>query len=180
MNQLSNKNLYKTIDATLHTKHISDAGVFAGYASVFDVVDSQRDAVLRGAFAASLKAGHKVKLLWQHDMREPIGVIEELREDHNGLYMKGRLLMEVARAREAYTLMKNGVVSGLSIGYTPKRYSTDKSTGVRKLQEVDLWEISLVTFPANASARISVVKQDEPTPLLFALERAFDNLKKLL
>lgn len=147
----------------LALKSLSDEGVFAGYASVFNVVDSQHDMILPGAFASTLYGRKReIKLLWQHDMREPIGVIEEVREDVNGLYVKGRLLMEIARAREAYSLLKKGVVSGLSIGYSPLRYRLDADSGVRVLQSVDLWEISLVTFPANQAARVTVVKQATP------------------
>jgi hypothetical protein len=149
----------KYCEGLLSLKHIEENGVFAGYASVFDVVDSQRDVVLRGAFADSLTARQgEIKLLWQHDMREPIGIIEELREDERGLYLKGRLLMEVARAREAYALMKTGAVRGLSIGYSPRRFRVDPDSGVRMLAAVDLWEVSLVTFPANAAATVTVVK----------------------
>ncbi len=148
----------KHFDCHLQLKRLDDEGVFAGYASVFNLVDSQQDIILPGAFKATL-AGRTpdIKLLWQHDMREPIGVVEELREDVNGLYVKGRLLLEIARAREAYALLKQGVVSGLSIGYTPTLWRLD-AKGVRVLQALDLWEISLVTFPANAAARVTVVK----------------------
>lgn len=149
--------------SALALKSLSDEGVFAGYASVFNVVDSQHDMMLPGAFASTLYGRKReIKLLWQHDMREPIGVIEEVREDVNGLYVKGRLLMEIGRAREAYSLLKKGVVSGLSIGYSPLRYRLDADSGVRLLQSVDLWEISLVTFPANQAARVTVVKQAMP------------------
>jgi len=153
---------HKWFGCAIDIKSLDERGVFAGYASVFHVIDSQKDMILPGAFARTVM-GHKnqVKLLWQHDMREPIGVIEDIREDANGLYVKGRLLLDVGKAREAYTLIKEGVVSGLSIGYSLRRYKMDPDTGVRLLQEVDLWEISLVTFPANDAARISVVKGED-------------------
>ncbi len=151
---------YSRYSCALALKSLDEEGVFAGYASVFNVIDSQHDMMLPGAFASTLYGRkHEIKLLWQHDMREPIGVIEEVCEDVNGLYVKGRLLMDVARAREAYSLLKKGVVSGLSIGYSPLRYRLDADSGVRMLQSVDLWEISLVTFPANQAARVTVVKQ---------------------
>jgi uncharacterized protein len=169
----------KYCDSLFSLKHLEENGVFAGYASVFDVVDSQRDVVLRGAFSDSLQQRQgEIKLLWQHDMREPIGIIEELREDDRGLYLKGRLLMEVARAREAYALIKTGAVKGLSIGYSPRRYRVDPDSGVRMLAAVDLWEVSLVTFPANAAATVTVVKSTTSAPepheirLLDALSRA--------
>lgn len=152
----------KHFQCTLALKNIEENGVFAGYGSVFNIVDSQRDMVLPGAFEESVSGnGQRIKLLWQHDAKEPIGVIEELREDAQGLYVRGRLLLQVARAREAYALLKEGVLSGLSIGYSPVRYRLDADSGVRLLSKVDLWEISLVTFPANDAARVTVVKQEE-------------------
>lgn len=140
-------------------KTASVEGVIAGYASVFNVVDRQRDAVLKGAFLESLKKPlSDIKLLWQHQWQEPIGVIEQLFEDANGLYMQARLQLDVARAREALSLVQSGAVNGLSIGYQPISHQVDADTGVRKLKQVDLFEISLVTLPANPQARISVSK----------------------
>ena len=172
----------------LQLKELEENGIFAGYASVFGVVDSQNDIVLRGAFADSLQGRvGDIKLLWQHDMREPIGMIEELREDEQGLYLKGRLLMELSRAREAYALLKSGAVKGLSIGYSPRRYRIDPDSGIRALAAVDLWEVSLVTFPANEAAFVTVVKtKSEGTSspheirLLHALNRAEAALFSLL
>lgn len=150
---------HKKISATLELKSIDAEGRFAGYASVFDVVDNQRDIVLHGAFAQTIRdRAPQIKLLWQHQTDEPIGVIEALFEDARGLYVEGRLLLDVARSREAFTLMKAGAVTGLSIGYSPVRYSVDPDSGVRRLAAVDLFEISLVTFPANQSANVTVVK----------------------
>jgi len=150
---------------TLSLKSLDETGVFAGYASVFNVIDSQHDVILPGAFRETLmQRKSDIKLLWQHDMREPIGVVEEVREDASGLYVKGRLLLDIARAREAYLLLRQGVVSGLSIGYTPRNWKTDGQKGVRRLLAVDLWEISLVTFPANDAARVTVVKQGKTQP----------------
>ena len=149
----------KRLHCALDIKSIDPQGRFAGYASVFGVVDNQRDMMLAGAFKHTL-AGRtgEVKLLWQHQQSEPIGVFDTLFEDVHGLYVEGRLLLDVQRAKEAYALLKEGAVNGLSIGYSPVRYRTDPS-GVRLLSEVDLWEISLVTFPANEAANVTVVKQ---------------------
>ncbi len=146
----------------LSLKSLDEAGQFAGYASVFGVVDGQNDIVVRGAFEKTI-AGRKsnIKLLWQHKMGEPIGTITRLFEDTHGLFVQGQLLLNVARAREAYTLLKSGAVSGLSIGYTPVKYTVDPLTQVRRISEVDLWEISLVTFPANEAAQVTVVKSKE-------------------
>ena len=165
----------------LELKSLDPSGRFAGYASVFNVVDSQRDIVLRGAFMESIRGrAAEVKLLWQHQQDEPIGTITTLFEDERGLYVEGQLLMAWQRAREAFALLKAGVISGLSIGYTPRRYNVDPDTGVRELAAVDLWEISLVTFPANAAAGVTVVKAapQQMIALSDALDRAIGVLRQ--
>lgn len=175
----------KRMAFALNVKSIDNDGRFAGYASVFDVVDNQRDVMMKGAFAATLKKGAgAVKLLWQHQQDEPIGVFEKVFEDAYGLYVEGKLLLDVQKAREAHALMKAGAVSGLSIGYSPVRYKISDE-GVRLLAEVDLFEVSLVTFPANNAATITVVKADSEraTPLELihlsdALDRAIDSLRR--
>jgi uncharacterized protein len=135
------------------------AGV-EGYASVFGAQDQGGDLVMPGAFAASLKAGRRVAMLWQHDPREPIGVWDEVAEDGRGLRVKGRLLPEVARAREAAALIAAGALDGLSIGYRAVRAERD-ARGRRLLHEVELWEVSLVTFPMLGEARVAA-KGDLP------------------
>jgi HK97 family phage prohead protease len=156
----------KHIDFFLQIKSLDTQGRFAGYASVFDVVDSQRDIILRGAFAQTLSGRTgEIKLLWQHQQDEPIGVFDRMFEDERGLYVEGRLLLDVRRAKEAMILLKAGAISGLSIGYSPVRYRIDADTGIRLLAEVDLWEVSLVTFPANEAAGVTVVKQARPNGL---------------
>lgn len=150
----------KSLDFGLELKSLRENGFFSGYASVFDLVDSQRDVILPGAFRETLQGRvPEIKLLWQHHMDEPIGVIHILREDEHGLYVEGQLLLELARAKEAYALLKKGVLGGLSIGYSPTRYTVDPDSGVRRLSAVQLYEISLVTFPANAAARVQRVKK---------------------
>ncbi|MFQ5783603.1 MAG: HK97 family phage prohead protease [Alphaproteobacteria bacterium] len=142
-------------------KALDDRGAFEGYASVFGIVDGFDDIVASGAFARSLarqRGGRGVKLLWQHDAREPIGAFDEMTEDARGLYVRGRLLLDVRRAAEAYALLKAGAIDGLSIGYSAVEAQSDPATGLRRLIEVDLWEISLVTFQACAGARVSAVK----------------------
>lgn len=174
----------KRMSCALSLKSIAADGRFAGYASVFDMVDNQKDMMLKGAFAGALKSGAgAVKLLWQHQQDEPIGVFERMFEDAYGLYVEGRLLLDVQKAREAHALLKAGAVSGLSIGYSPVRYRIDAETGVRLLAEVDLFEVSLVTFPANRSATVTVVKSTEPQahPLDFIhLQDALDNAISVL
>jgi HK97 family phage prohead protease len=135
-------------------------GTFAGYASLFGTPDLGRDVVMPGAFAGSLakRGAGGIKMLYQHDPNQPIGVWLEVREDGEGLFVKGRLTTEVGRAREVLSLMRAGALDGLSIGFRTVRGKTDARTGVRRLYEVDLWEISVVTFPLLPQARISAVK----------------------
>jgi len=146
-----------------------EAGRFTGYASIFDAVDDQGDRVERGAFARSLKEsaarGQPPALLWQHDPGEPIGVWEELREDARGLACVGRLCLETRRGAEAHALMKLGALSGLSIGYRVRAAGRDQASGVRRLLDVELLEISPVTFPALAAARVATVKGVDPAGL---------------
>jgi uncharacterized protein len=150
----------KTLHFDLELKSVDGQGRFAGYASVFNVVDNQRDIILPGAFTCTLNGRlSEIKLLWQHQQDEPIGLFDRIFEDRHGLYVEGRLLLTLQRAQEALALLKEGVINGLSIGYSPTRYKMDEKNGVRLLTEVELWEISLVTFPANSQANITVVKQ---------------------
>lgn len=138
-------------------------GTFSGYASLFGIEDLGRDLVEPGAFAASLSrrgvAG--IKMLYQHDPAEPIGAWTEIVEDGRGLHVRGRLMTEVARAREVLSLMRAGVLDGLSIGFRTVKGRTDVKSGIRRLIEVDLWEISIVTFPMLPGARVASVKSGE-------------------
>lgn len=145
---------------TLDLKKITGEGEFEGYASKFGDVDNGNDVVVRGAFTKSLnlKGAKTVKMLWQHDPSQPIGVWNEIKEDDIGLYVKGRLLTSVQRAKEAYDLMKEGVLDGLSIGYKTIKANRDNKSGIRQLMEVSLLEISLVTFPMLSSATVTSVK----------------------
>jgi uncharacterized protein len=140
---------------------VSLDGVFEGYASLFGVVDLGRDLVAPGAFRDSIsrKPLTAVKLLWQHDPTAPLGTWEEIREDGTGLRVRGKLNLSVAKAREVHALMRSGAVDGLSIGFRTERSRKDASTGVRRLEKLDLWEISIVTFPMLPGARVSAVKQ---------------------
>lgn len=144
----------------LDIKAVSEDGLFSGYASVFSQRDMGGDIVMPGAFAKSLQAypASRVKLLWQHDQSEPIGVWASLTEDARGLKAEGRLILDTARGREAHALMKAGALDGLSIGFRTIRDEMDRKSGSRLLHEVELREISVVTFPANASATVAAVK----------------------
>lgn len=135
-------------------------GTIEGYASVFGEVDQARDMVLPGAFSQSLKlrGRHRVPMLFQHDPAEPIGVWLELREDHRGLHARGRLIPDVARSREVMALLREGAIDGLSIGFRTVKGRVDPKTRVRKLEAIDLWEISIVTFPLADGARVRTIK----------------------
>ncbi|WP_243267703.1 HK97 family phage prohead protease [Sulfitobacter sp. DSM 110093] len=136
-----------------------DGGVeISGYASLFGAADQGGDLVEAGAYAACLtrakSAGRSIKMLWQHDPAQPIGVWDEVREDKRGLWVKGRLLSSVARGREAAALIEAGAIDGLSIGY--RTVKAGKNTkGQRLLSELELWEVSLVTFPMLPTARVA-------------------------
>ncbi len=137
---------------------LCEGAVIEGYASVFGACDQGGDIVERGAYGACLQRmaqqGRRVKMLWQHDPAQPIGVWDEVREDERGLYVKGRLLESVARAREAAALVSAGALDGLSIGYRTVRASKSDA-GHRVLTELELWEVSLVTFPMLPGARVA-------------------------
>jgi len=136
----------------------SDTGEFEGYASVFDVVDLGMDVVAPGAFTKSLASGRKVKMLWQHSMPDVIGVWDEVREDERGLYVKGRLIKQVQKALEADALLKAGAIDGLSIGYRTIEAVPEANGRIRKLTEVELHEISIVTNPMLPAAKVTAVK----------------------
>jgi uncharacterized protein len=152
--------------ATRLTSIDTAAGTFSGYASLFGVADLGGDIVVKGAFRRSLaqRGPRGVKLLFQHDPSQPIGVWLSLAEDHRGLLVEGRLMPEVAKAREVLALMRAGALDGLSIGFRTVKGSRDPTTGLRRLQEIDLWEISVVTFPMQADARVAIVKSSAPKP----------------
>lgn len=135
-------------------------GTFEGYASLFNREDLGRDVVLPGAFRESLatRGARGIKLLFQHDANQPIGIWTTLQEDGRGLYAQGRLMREVGRAREVMALMRAGALDGLSIGFKTVKARRDRTTGVRRLEKIDLWEISVVTFPLLPEARITSTK----------------------
>ena len=155
----------KKLSTPFHVKEVGTSGEFSGYGSVFDVEDSYGDVVEKGAFLDSLDTwkgkGQMPALLWQHKADEPIGVWESMKEDDHGLLVEGRLLIDDdPLAKRAYAHLKAGSVSGLSIGYSiPKGGGAwDEAAGIYRLSQVNLWETSLVTFPANEAAQIDVVK----------------------
>lgn len=159
----------------LDLKNVAADGGFEGYASLFGREDLGRDVVLRGAFSESLaqRGTRGVRMLFQHDPAQPIGVWDELHEDQKGLYARGRLMADVAKAREVMSLMKAGALDGLSIGFKALKAKRDAGSGVRRIEKVDLWEISVVTFPMLPDARVSSFKQ-RPFAVGVPTERAFE------
>jgi hypothetical protein len=156
----------KQFNAPLRIKSLTDEGEFEGYGSVFNVEDYGGDVIAPGAFKASLERlqskGRMPAMLWQHKASEPIGVFTKVEEDATGLHVVGRLLIEDdPLARRAHAHLKHNSISGMSIGYVPERWEWDDTNDTRTLLEVDLWEVSLVTFPMNDEARVQDVKSIE-------------------
>jgi len=148
----------KAFSTDFEIKDAAGVGSFKGYASTFGNLDRSDDIVERGAFGVINPK--RVRLLWQHKQSEPIGVWDTLREDDRGLYSEGRLNLKSARGQEAYELLKMGGLNELSIGFetvASERVSVKGKTA-RKLKKVNLFEISLVSIPANPEARVTDVK----------------------
>jgi HK97 family phage prohead protease len=157
----------KHIACALQVKTLGGDGIFSGYASVFGEVDQQNEIVAAGAFARTLKQWQQQNrlpaMLWMHDPTQPIGLWQSIREDTNGLLVDGRLALRTQKGADAYELLKMGALTGLSIGYRVVASRVDSKRKARVLTDVDLFEISLVTFPANEQARVSTVKSPAPT-----------------
>lgn len=162
---------------------VTDGSVIEGYASRFGQCDQGNDVVAPGAYGACLShlasAGRVVKMLWQHDPAQPIGIWDEVREDATGLYVKGRLLDSVARGREAAALVAAGAIDGLSIGYRTKAATKD-TQGHRVLTELELWEVSLVTFPMLPSARVAAKGETPVEADLREMARLIDAARREL
>ncbi len=155
---------------------VTDGAEISGYASLFGKTDQGGDVVSKGAYGAALKGlkskGRTVKMLWQHDPAQPIGVWDEIREDDKGLWVKGRILLDVAKGREAAALIGAGAIDGLSIGYRTIRATKDNNGG-RVLSELELWEVSLVTFPMLPDARVAAKAGDPADATLRELAAVF-------
>lgn len=170
--------------AGLSLEAVTGSGRFSGYASLFDAVDLGGDAIAPGAFSASLerRGAGGIKMLFQHDANEPIGRWLTIREDKTGLHVEGQLSAGVARAREVHALMRDRAIDGLSIGFRTVRARRDRKTGIRRILEADLWEISVVTFPMLPEARIGAVKAARAVdaPSLHALAAAIRRAARTL
>jgi uncharacterized protein len=138
---------------------LSGAGVFVGYASLFGKRDRAGDIVMPGAFTQSLRdrGTEGIRMLFQHDPSQPVGTWLEITEEERGLWVRGRLDMNVQRGRELQSLLESGGIDGLSIGFKTQHAVMDRKINARRITKIDLWEISLVTFPMLDGARVSKV-----------------------
>jgi HK97 family phage prohead protease len=158
--QTKRKNVeHRVANVRLDVKMIGEEGEFEGYASVFETLDSYGDRVKSGAFQESLmrRKPNEIAMLWQHNANEVIGVWTGFMEDERGLRCTGKLIRETQRGAEAYALMKEGAIQGLSIGFIVEE-SREAQDGAREIVRVDLWEVSVVTFPANPDANVMGVR----------------------
>lgn len=142
---------------------VEETGLFRGYGAIFGIKDSHSDVIMPGAFTKTLAAGGRnrsgVAMLYQHDFRRPIGVWNLLAEDRKGLKVEGQLAIKTKDGGDTYELMKLGALKGLSIGYDAIIHEFDSKKKIRYLKEVELWEISPVTFGANIKASVTAVKE---------------------
>ncbi|MDF2813414.1 MAG: peptidase [Microvirga sp.] len=152
----------KLLSQPLQTVELN--GVFEGYASLFGIADLGKDVVVPGAFrdCLAVRGVGNIRLLWQHDPAEPVGRWLSIEEDRRGLRVRGKLNLAVERARDIHALMREGGVDGLSIGFRVERARAERPTGLRRLEKLDLWEISIVTFPMLPGARVETVKHAPP------------------
>ncbi len=180
MSELIKASLVETLDYCLEIKEgsVTDDGEFRGYASLFGgEADDYRDVIAPGAFHASLKAGGRngngIAMLWQHSPEFPIGVWLSVQEDAKGLAVIGSIDKNVApMGIPLYSMLKKGAVKGMSIGFRTILSERDEKTGIRTLKEIELWEISLVTFPASKRAQVTNVKDIEAARTPRELEKA--------
>ena len=165
----------KHLACAMQVKAVAGDGVFAGYASVFNALDQQNEIVAAGAFARTLRQAARQNrmpaMLWMHDPTLPIGLWTRISEDRNGLAVEGRLCLRTQKGVEAYELLKLGALTGLSIGYRVAQSRVDAAKKARVLTDVELFEISLVTFPANEAARVDEVKMPALSSRADALRR---------
>lgn len=175
---------FNTKEIRFKAQAVKEDGFFAGYCNVFDVKDDYDEIVKKGAFSQSLKQwqaqGKMPPVLWNHDHSQPIGVWSILKEDEKGLYGEGQLLInDVVKAKEIHALMRAGAIDGLSIGYRLNKWNYDEKQQCLELLDIDLNEISIVTFPANNQSRINAVKStlsQGSLPTLAEFEKALRDL----
>jgi HK97 family phage prohead protease len=172
------------MNLTFAFKHesLSEAGEITGYASVFHTLDAAKDIVMPGAFKKSLNQWHRrekwPKMLWNHDPTCPIGTWTKMEETSHGLYVEGKILTHIQKGNEVYQLLKSGAIEGLSIGYRVNESTFDPTKKAKILKQLDLIEVSFVTFAANPDAQILSVKTDKNVPLLALIQHAKNNINQ--
>lgn len=149
--------------------------IISGYASVFGILDSQNDVIVKGDFRSV--ESRNVKLLWQHDPNRPIGLVKSLSEDEYGLKFEAEINNKIEVGREASELIKQKAICGLSIGFSINSSSYNEK-GMRVIDDVNLAEISVVTFPANKQAEITHVKNKSLSE--YENSSTLDELSKLV
>ena len=157
--------------ANLHSCHaplvlsqVEEAGVLSGTAAVWGNENANGVVFERGAFSDWLGAGNVPALLWQHDEREPIGMVTSARETDDGLAFSAALNLATVRGREAHALLTQGAIRGVSMGVLATKSGATES-GARLITACELWELSLVTFPAEPGARVATVSSITPGAL---------------
>ena len=166
----------------LEIKNINNLGKFCGYASVFNVVDSYNDIILPSAFKNTINSKNiqeDIKMLWQHKTDKPIGYYTLIKEDSIGLYVEGQILLDTQQGSEAYSLIKNKSVNGLSIGYRVKDAEYDIKNNTRIIKEIELFEISIVTFPANKYSNITFCKSKSEDKIILEKLEKLENILKI-
>lgn len=160
-------------------KGIGEDGTFTGIASMYGVSDLEGDIIEKGAFTKTIRENPEVPVLWQHDEEEVIG-LGTVAEKGNKIEISGKLDLEDPVAQNAYRKIKSGLVKGLSIGFmaVKKTFGEENGQFIRRLQEIKLMEVSIVTFPAMPQAQITSVKNaDEITQRLSAIEAKLSALE---
>ena len=158
----------RAIEVDLDIREGDDEGIFEGHGAVFDKKNSHQEIIKRGAFKESIeKRGTKgIKMLMGHDRTAPIGKWTELREDSKGLFVRGKLLLTLAKAQEALLLMREGILDGLSIGFSIIEDSFDREERAFILHKIDLREVSPVLIPSASEALISKVREFGPDDVM--------------
>ena len=149
----------------------AEAGLFRGYASTWDL-DSGGDVIVKGAFSKTLaEKRSQVKILWQHKTDTPIGKPLEMREDERGLFVEGKI-SDTTHGKDAKILLKDGVIDRMSIGFIANSDAVTVKDGIRYIEELELFEFSLVTWPMNDAAVITAVKSLRPKDIERVLREA--------
>ena len=137
-----------------------------GYAAVFANVDSYNDRIQKGAFVNTINGTNRDRIAFckDHDLRDVIGVIVDLREDEKGLWFRAKI-SKTRDGKDVEILLEDGALKEFSIGYITKAYEWNEEEGIRTLTEIELWEISLVTRAANDQAKVTAteIKSEDDT-----------------